>query len=388
MSRAMMSIGMILIGVQFFINSNYRQSLQNYYNQKSLFYLSLIFLTYFLSGLYSENTDAFFNRLLLKLPLLFIPLGFAALPDLPKNYLKNILYLFILLCLVAAISSIAIYISNFEAITESYKYAQVLPNIFGINHTRFSLMLVIALFSSLFLYQEKHFLFHKFEIHFIFITGIILLIFVHILSVRTGLLAFYGSLLILVVNYAIKTKKYLIGSLSVVFVLAMPIVAYFTVPTIKNKIEYMSVDVKRFINSESVDFYSDGNRLLSIKIGLALAQQNPLSGVGIGDIEGDMFSYYEKHHPEISPKNRLIPHNQFVYVFTACGITGLILFMWAIFYPFFSANTYSNTLFLTIIIVLLSSYISEATLENQLGVALFITFYSIGYYSKKEKIEE
>ena len=56
------------------------------------------------------------------------------------------------------VNSLWLFVSNYDAIVESYKYAKTIPNIFEINHIRFSLMLVIALFSAVYLYREHYFL--------------------------------------------------------------------------------------------------------------------------------------------------------------------------------------------------------------------------------------
>ena len=137
----------------------------------------------------------------------------------------------------------------------------------------------------------------------------------------------------------------------------------------------MIIDVKRFIDGENVNHYSDGNRLLSIKLGLEIGNVNPILGIGIGDLEKEIFSKYENNYPEILPEVRLTPHNQYVYVYAACGAIGLLLFLISTLYPLFSKESYSNYLFLSIYIILLSSFLSEATIENQLGTAIFITFY-------------
>jgi len=160
---------------------------------------------------------------------------------------------------------------------------------------------------------------------------------------------------------------------------SLPILAYFTIPTLKNKIAYMTRDIQRFSNGENVNYYSDGNRLLSISLGLELANKTPLLGVGIGDVQKKMFKAYDDNHPEISSENRLIPHNQYVYVYLGCGLIGLIGFIIATSMPFFIQEGYTNGLFISIHALLISSFISEATIENQLGVALFSVFYLMSW---------
>jgi len=382
-SRAMMSIGMILIGVQFFLKKDLAETFRLYYRDKILFLLSFIFLIYLISIFNTEHIDDFWPRLTIKLPLLFMPLGFAALKEMPVKYFQHILYAFLLFALITAAISVAMYIMHYQEITESYKSAKVIPNIFGISHIRFSLMLVTACFSALYLFRQEYFLIKKGEKYLIAFAGIFILAFIHLLSVRSGLLAFYATAFAMVASRMIIFRQYLTGAILLLFILLAPFLAYQSIPTVRNKVDYMVTDVSRFLQGKNVNRWSDGNRLLSLQIGIELGKEHLLTGIGAGDVEKDMAVYYEKYHPEISKENHLIPHSQFVYVFTACGLIGLIIFTIVTFYPFFLRTTYYSELFLAVNVIILTSYISEATLENQLGVCLLVTFYLIGWQTKK-----
>jgi O-antigen ligase len=381
LSRAMMSIGMILIGLQFFFKEDIADTFKIYFKDKVLFLWSFIFLIYLISVLYTEHLEAFGPRISIKLPLLFMPLGFAALKEMPEKYFHHVLYAFVWLCFFTAITSIGLYIANYEEITENYKYAKVIPNIFNMSHTRLSLMLVTAVFSALHLYRKEYSLFNfrKIEKYFIAFAGIFILGFIHLLSVRSGLLAFYASCLVLVVSNMVLQRKYISGTILLGLIILMPLLAYKIGPTVHNKIDYMITDVGRFLKGEDVNQWSDGNRLLSIKIGIEVGKKSPMVGVGIGDVESEMFAYYSKYYPEIWKELQLTPHNQFVYVFTTCGLIGLLVFIIVAFYPLVVQVTYKSMLFLTVVVSMLTSYLSEATLENQLGVCLLITFYLIGW---------
>ncbi len=387
-SRAMISIGMILIGVQFLLKENWAETIKIYVKDKVLFLLSFIFFVYFFGIIYSENMEEFWRKLVMKLPLLFMPLGFAALKEMSKKYFHHVLYAFVILSFITAAISVGIFIIDYSAIIESYKYAKVTPNIFNINHIRFSIMLVLAIFSAGYLIKENYFLVSKYEKYALIFMAVFIFTFLHILSVRSGLLAFYATCFVITIASMFIYKKYLIGTAVLLLIIIMPILAYFTIPTIQNKINYMALDISRFLKGEDVNHWSDGNRLLSLKIGLKVGTSNPIVGVGVGDVFDEMCYYYKKNHPEVLEKFRLIPHNQFLYVFAASGVIGLILFLYVSFFPFFLSITYRSIVFLALLVSILSSYISEATLENQLGVCLFITFYLIGWHCKPESKTE
>ncbi|HSZ25869.1 MAG TPA: O-antigen ligase family protein [Cytophagaceae bacterium] len=380
-SRAMMSIGMILIGLQFFMKPSMASTFHSFLNDKRLLYLSFIFFIYLLSGFYSSDAGYFGERLTMKLPLLFMPLGFAALREIPIKYLLHSLALFVLLTFLFAVGSFIIYITHYEEITEGYKNAKVIPVLFKMNHIRFSLILAFGIIAAFYLFVKQYFLLHfKIERMLYLFIGIFLFVFIHILSVRSGLLAFYAALFICIVAYILQRKKYLNGLFLLVLLIITPLMMYATMPTIQNKVNYMIRDISMFMKGEGANDFSDANRLLSIKLGIELGNEHPWFGVGVGDVRNEVFNAYEKKYPSITAERRLIPHNQFVYIYAACGIIGLILFLWFSFYPFFIKKSYSGYLFLSLNAVILSSYLSESTLETQLGVCIYITFYLISCF--------
>jgi O-antigen ligase len=395
LSRAMMSIGMILIGAQLFLKPGILNTFKDFLKDKKLLYISLIFFLYMISGLYSTDMGYYMEKMNLKLPFLFMPLGFATLKEMPKKYFLHVLLVFVLMVFFVSVGSTINFILNYTAIIENYKSAKVIPILFEINHVRYSLMMVLAIFSAFYLFYNKYFIFNiKTERTLFLIMGIFIFLFLHLLSVRSGLLAFYLSLFVMIVSYIFTKKKYKNGILLLVLLIVTPLLMYIALPTIRNKVDYMVIDISKFMKvkdkniERNVNNYSDTNRLVSIKLGIELGNQSPLIGLGLGDVQNEIFRAYEVNYPKVRQERRLIPHNQFVYVYMAVGGIGLLLFCFFSFYPFLSKSSYSGFLFLTHNTIFISSYISEATLENQLGVCLFITFYLITYFIDRETNEQ
>ncbi len=387
-----MSIGMILIGLQFFLKPDIKKTFTDFIQDKKLLYITLIFFLYAVSGIYSADMGYYSEKLLLKIPLLLMPIGFAALKDMSKEYLLHALSVFVLVVFIAAAGSTVLYLMNFEEITENYKNAKVLPMLFDINHIRFSLMLVLAIFASFYLFYKKHTLLGDIAERYLFLgTGIFIFFYIHILSVRSGLLALYTSVLIIILAYVFQKKKYLNGTLLLLAVIITPILMYFIVPTIQNKVDYTIRDVSIFMKAKEkrkakmANDYSDSNRLLSMKLGIELGNSSPLIGVGLGDVRNEIFNAYATKYPIVKEDRRLIPHNQFVYVYMAVGGIGLLLFCFFCFYPLFSKSSYAGFLFISTNVTFVTSYLSESTLENQLGIYLFITFYLITYFIDREE---
>ena len=71
---------------------------------------------------------------------------------------------------------------------------------------------------------------------------------------------------------------------------------------------------------------------------------------------------------------RLTPHNQFILLFTGMGLLGLGYITVLVFLPIFYRLRYQSLLFIVIQTVLITSLLTEATLETQRGIALYLFF--------------
>jgi O-antigen ligase len=111
-----------------------------------------------------------------------------------------------------------------------------------------------------------------------------------------------------------------------------------------------------------------------MQIGLEIWKSNPLVGVGAGDLENATNAIYAAEHPDISVINRRIPHNQFIWVLASTGVLGLSLFLLAFFYPLAVKQHYKYWPLAILYIIILSSFFTEDTLEEQMGTGFYLIF--------------
>jgi O-antigen ligase len=363
---ALLSIGMIGLIIPFLLTQFWQQMEWTFY-EKILFSFAPIFLMYIIGGLWTVEMDYWIDRVQVKLPLLFMPFAFVFYKKIiTERTLKNVSIIYLLLCVITIFYSLGMYAIHFDAINESYKHAKTLPTTLG--HIRYSLVLAIGFFIAVRLY-----LLHNRNIFYL-LSMLLIVVYLHIFSVRSGLLALYAGSGFWLLKYVVESKKY-VYLWVIPITMMMLLIAYFYVPTLNNKVNYMKRDISRYINGESVNDFSDGNRLLSIQLGLELFKENPWLGVGSGDLQKEMSKKYQIGYPDILERNYLIPHNQFVYVIAALGGLGFICFMVFVFYPLAFKQVWSYPLFLLLLIVCYTSFISEATIEVQDGVALMSLLY-------------
>ena len=370
-TRALASIGMISMLIAALLFSNPWSTLKNYFQRKDLLAISLFFWLVFVSGFYSEDKAGWTNWVRIKLPYLALPIAFAALKKLEGKKFLLILYGFIVILFIATSIVIIRYFLNYEAITDSFSLGGGIPMPYS--RIRFTLMLAFSFFCTAYLFENGKYLFNKnekwvqvFLLAFSFVA-------LHILSVRSSLLALYLGLFFLLGRYVILKKHFLKGILFLVLLFVIPYIAQQTIPSLKNKLYYMQYDrVER--EHGNVNQLSDGMRFTSMKVGLEIAKKNIWFGVGAGDIRNEMESFYKEQYPTLEANDFKLPHSQLVWVLASLGVVGLAIFLFAFFFPFFKSGIFKNSLAVILYLIIFSSFLTEATLEEQMGTGFYLTF--------------
>ncbi len=378
-SKAAMSIGMITVIACAIINPDIKSAFSKFKKDKVAIGLTSIFFIYLLSGIYSDDCSYYFTRIRIKLPFLLLPFSFIAIKPFPKKHLDGLLLAFLTIIFSYSVWSFTIYLQDFEHINKSYLSAKVIP--VCISHIRFSLMVAISIFIGVYLYYQSPLLKTSkfFKITLIFVT-LFLIFFLHILAVRSGLIAFYLAAIAVAIRSAILFKKYFLGLTIISIIFLLPILSYHIFPTFKNKLRYTMYDISSY-QEDNFKNLSDSRRITSVKGGIAIAAQNPIWGVGAGDIQTEMNVFYDRYYPELTTKDRLIPHNQFIYILATTGVIGLAIFVIAIFLTLID-NRFNSLVFLSASIIMISSFFSEATLEVQIGTALYMLFTGLALNQK------
>jgi O-antigen ligase len=124
-------------------------------------------------------------------------------------------------------------------------------------------------------------------------------------------------------------------------------------------------------------------RLEYWKAAIGIIKENPLKGVGTGDINDAFNKEYKEMESKLDKKFRLRAHNQYLRIAATLGITGIVLFLFLLFYPVFAARAWEEALFVVFLFIFLVSMISEDTLETQVGATFFAFFYSFLLWGRR-----
>lgn len=380
LSKALVSISMIGLVVSIFIAYGPTEVFKRIANNKGLIVFATGFLFLFLSYFNSQDQAYYFNRLQIKLPLLLLPMAFATL-DLSKRRYMSLLALHVLLTFTVAFITFGNYLINYDSINESYLKSKVMPTM--INHVRFSIMMAMGCYLAYFLSRKRFVLKFPLERWVYAAISLLLFVFIHIYSVRSGLLAIYGIIITELIIYVVESKNYwksavLVGSLGLILIISINLT-----PTLKNKWINTRADISTYLSKGYPNYSSLTTRFISYDAAFDMFKQNIWLGCGLGDIKNESDHYFKTHYPEIDIP--ILPHNQFLFYLAATGIIGLVLFCISFFFPLFYKGGWKNEVLLMQYVILFLSFQTEPMLETQLGMAYAMLFILLPLTQKQEE---
>jgi len=177
--------------------------------RKELAALSLLLLVPALSFFWSDDKAYWLRLVQTRLPFLVLPWTFANLPTLSERQWKTVLYLLVWfmagLCVAIGVN----FLWHFDAIIEGLGRGNPVP--VPRSHVRFSLILATTILSGGWLWQQGFWLWRSWERKILAFGVVFLFVFIHILSVRSGLFSLYAALLFALVRYVWLSKRWLAG---------------------------------------------------------------------------------------------------------------------------------------------------------------------------------
>lgn len=369
MSKFLISVGIWGIIAAGLLSKDYPSDWKRFWSNKAYLATIGIFCIILLSGIYTENWSDMTWRLRIALPFLILPIGFGMLPPFSKSQYKGLLYLFIGMMTLASLWVLSNYIWNYEAIQHGLHASKALPTPQK-DHIRFSLLICLALFAGSWLYTEKYYLKTRWELILLLLSLLFLWAMLHILAVRSGLLAFYVGVFIWVLRLILVKRRWLLGLTVLIGMAFVPIVAYYQVPSFRMKVHLTLYNWEQFQQGKIEDL-SDTQRLLSYQIALKVAAQSPIIGVGMGDLEDEQRRIYEREYPQ---QRVMYPHNQFLSFYAGAGLLGLSVFLYCFFFPLFYRRAYREPFFLLFFVVIFISFLTENTIFIAIGTAMHCFF--------------
>ncbi|MCH2044843.1 MAG: O-antigen ligase family protein [Saprospiraceae bacterium] len=368
-SKFLMTLSMIVFIVAGLSNPKRKERWAYFVKHPAYLATTAIFFIILLSGIYTSNWENMAVRLRVALPFLVLPCSFALIGKLPKVYYTWIAQGFIAALVISSIGVLINYAINYDKIQLMIQQSKAVPTP-NKDHIRFSLLLCIAIFMGISLLQNVAYRTQKLRTYLSLFAILFLVLTLHILSVRSGLLALYLGILVWIVQMIIQNRRFILGLGLLISLGLAPVLAYYMSPSFRTKFELTRHNIEIF-REGNIGEYSDTQRLLSYVVAWEVAQKNIWLGVGMGDLHDEQKKVYTSQYPKLKPK---YPHNQFLTFLAGTGIIGLLLFLIAFMTPLFYQAAYKDTFMLCFFALLFSSFITENTLLIASGTAIYTFF--------------
>ncbi|MBK7128344.1 MAG: O-antigen ligase family protein [Crocinitomicaceae bacterium] len=119
------------------------------------------------------------------------------------------------------------------------------------------------------------------------------------------------------------------------------------------------------------------HRLLLWMVSFEIIAENPILGVGLGDMDDEISEKCEEHQLEVLQKSQMNPHNQFLQIGIDLGLSGLVYFLLLIFLIGRHAIANTNHLLLLLLSCLIFNSFFESVLQRQQGIVFFTSLISL-----------
>jgi hypothetical protein len=138
---------------------------------------------------------------------------------------------------------------------------------------------------------------------------------------------------------------------------------------IGGRLDQMLWAVEQYSWNENANNSSAIQRWVYFDVGLGIWKDNPVIGVGTGDVKQAYRDAYTADSRGLEEKFQGVSHNQYLTIAIALGVMGLIFFCISIFHPLFLYQ--KDFLFVVFTVLMLVSFTTDNTFSRQSGVILF-----------------
>lgn len=380
-SRVMISAGVFLLILHPWISQNTRKHL----NELRSNFTGILFLVFFITGLYTyfsaADTQAFWNKIRIHLPMLLLPFSLVMPSFLSNKKILVLMLVFISGVFVAGMVSVLNYLLHYREFNEEIIRSGTVPVITGINHIYYGILLAFACISGLLFILEK-----RPEAQWLrILLGILTfgnLVILHSISSRTGIGAFYAGILLMLLFFIVRRKLYLTGLLGILLAGGILILGVKFIKPLHYRYQNTVADISKYWKGENPNYWSIAMRLEAWEKSWHVFKDHPWLGVGVGNVHQASLDKFEEMGTLLLEKNRKGPHNQFLYVLCSTGIAGFIIFLLLFLYPLRLVVKNDNYWGLALWGVIFFAFMFESVLERQVGVTFFTFFWMVVYHPR------
>lgn len=136
-------------------------------------------------------------------------------------------------------------------------------------------------------------------------------------------------------------------------------------------------EIDRYRKGYSPNDKSMIQRYFYMRAGYSIAKENPLFGVGTGDVRQAFQDYYDQVDSPLRPERRRKAHNQYLTYMVAFGIIGGLICIVAVILPVFRKRRWGSYMTTILFFIICLSMLNEDTVETTSGVVMIALFYGL-----------
>ncbi len=328
----------------------------------------LFYAIHIISLIYSENIAEANFDLQVKFSFLALPIIFALKKEEDKTDFFKLIKSYTIIALIAGIA----YIIKGYFHAGSYPHYMVFSHPLHPSYLALYFTVNIA-FAAIILLKKKEFLWVQ------IISILISFSILYIAESKAGLIATFAIIVFFLYKVIFHKNKKLSISIIFLFTIIAGCIIIF-VPRFKTLITTTFNFEKVYAHPEKV-VESTGLRLLAWKASLDIIRENPIIGVGAGDIKDELAIIYTKKNYKKPLELKMNCHNQYLETLVGQGIIGLTVLLLLIIALFVNKNHKLISQLFAIIIG--TNILFESMFNVQAGVVFFVFIYSMIISSKK-----
>ena len=331
-----------------------------------------LYLFVLISGLYTANLPDWRHEIFRQLPWLGVPLAFTVAVPLRQGQRVAVGALFVLGTAAVGLATLAQFMGRTAAITEAIRLGQNVPVITRVFHIHFGVMLALAFFWGVEL-QRSPLARPWLRAALLGALAAIVLV-LHVLAYRTGLLALYAGLLAAVLRL-LWCRRWgpVMGLLGLL--VAGPWLGYQLLGPLQQRWGNTRWDISQFLNGRDINDYSLARRLAAWETAAAVVRAHPLLGVAPADANAAMMEQYAWRDFGLRPENRIMIHNQYLHALVGGGVLGLVLWLAVLLGPLVQPRLRQNPYIRHFVVVFGAALCVDSMLELQTGYNLFVFGY-------------
>lgn len=198
--------------------------------------------------------------------------------------------------------------------------------------------------------------------------ALILVVNVHVAGSRTGLLALYAALALLLAATLVRRPR--LGLAALGLAILLPLAAFSLSSSVRQRVYLSLGDLTNYQKGGDLSDWSLGRRLAAWHCAGSLIAEHPLAGTGPTNIELAMDARYRQMQLPLRPERQVYVHNQYIESTLAYGVGGLVALLALLALPLWYYRR--QPMVPALLVAFALALFFESMLERQAGISILV----------------